>query len=280
VDFVCVVANYIRRGLFKHPLRVNEFMTSVLKIGNQIISAEEALKLIASYQHLPRLVFEVIVDRAIASINCTVEEELTAYEQFCRQYQIKSEGDRSLWLQQNGMTLEQQKSYAIRLRRIEKFKQATWGHKLESYFLTRKAQLDKVIYSLIQMQDIAAQELYFRIKEGEVDFGEVAKEYGRGGLMGPVELSAINPTLAKILLFSQPGEILPPTRIGDWLVIVRLEKLVPAQLDDAMRQRLLGELYANWLQEEFKKLGDISIIDENKVPSEDTFLNTQKRQAR
>jgi len=38
--------------------------------------------------------------------------------------------------------------------KIEKFKQETWGHKLEAYFLDRKAQLDKVIYSLIRTQDM------------------------------------------------------------------------------------------------------------------------------
>jgi hypothetical protein len=42
--------------------------------------------------------------------------------------------------------------------------------------------------------------------------------------------------------------------LGEWLLIVRLEKLMPAQLDESMRQRLLGELFEAWLQEQLSQL--------------------------
>lgn len=38
------------------------------------------------------------------------------------------------------------------------------------------------------------------------------------------------------------------------MVIGRLEKLVPAQLNEFMRQRLLRELFETWVQEEIGKL--------------------------
>jgi hypothetical protein len=51
---------------------------------------------------------------------------------------------------------------------LEKLKEDKWGPKVESYFMTRKQALDKVLYSLIRTKDLGlAQELYFRIKEGE-----------------------------------------------------------------------------------------------------------------
>ncbi len=155
---------------------------------------------------------------------------------------------------------------ATRELRIEKFKQETWEPKLESYFLSRKDQLDKVIYSLIRTRDIGiAQELYFRILEEEQSFAELASAYSQGpeaqtdGLIGPVELSVPHPTLAQLLSLSQPGQLCPPTRVGEWLVMVRLEKFIPAQLDDAMRRRLLDECFNNWLKDQFEKLGPLSI---------------------
>jgi hypothetical protein len=72
------------------------------------------------------------------------------------------------------MSSEHLKALATRGLRIEKFKQATWGRKLEAYFLKRKGQLDKAIYSLMRTKDLRlAQELYFRIQEGEQTFAEV-----------------------------------------------------------------------------------------------------------
>ena len=50
------------------------------------------------------------------------------------------------------------------------------------------------------------------------------------------------------ILSSQPQQLSPPTQINNLLVIVRLEKLLPAQLDNFMRQRLLNERFNQWLQ--------------------------------
>lgn len=129
----------------------------------------------------------------------------------------------------------------------------------------RKDKLDKVIYSLIRTQDIGvAQELYFRILEGEQSFAELARTYSQGpeaqtdGLIGPVELSVPHPSLAQILTLSQPGQLSPPTRVGEWLVLVRLERFIPAQMDDSMRRRLLNECFNNWLQEQLNGLGSFA----------------------
>ena len=58
----------------------------------------------------------------------------------------------------------------------------------------------------------------------------------------------------QMLSSSQPGQILPPTRIADWFVILRLEKFIPAQLDEFMKVRLLNELFETWLQEQQKQI--------------------------
>lgn len=240
-------------------------MTPVLQLGDRTITAEEIVPLLSNYQLLPRLLFELIIDRAIAPFTCTPEEAKSAYQQFCQKNQITTQTERQAWLEINPMTLEQLKALATRNLKIEKFKQATWGRKLESYFIDRKSQLDMVLYSLIQTQDLAAQELYFQIQEGEADFALLARKYSQGanaeigGLIGPVELSSCHPIIGKMLSVSQPGQLWSPTPVGEWLVIVRLEKFIPAQLDDLMRQRLLSELFASWLQQQFNQLGSVRL---------------------
>jgi parvulin-like peptidyl-prolyl isomerase len=236
-------------------------MTAMLQIGNRTILTEEILPLMAGYQMLPQFLQEILIDQAISFIECTPEEAAAACQQFYIQNQITTPEDRQAWLKRYGMTQEQLDVLASRELRIEKYKQLTWGTKLESYFLSRKDKLDKVIYSLIRTQDIGiAQELYFRILEGEQTFGELARIYSQGpesqtdGLIGPVELSVPHPTLAQILTLSQPGQLSTPTRVGEWLVLVRLEKFIPAQMDESMRRRLLNECFSNWLQEQLNQL--------------------------
>lgn len=163
-------------------------------------------------------------------------------------------------MQQQNISETQFLDLATRNLKIEKFKQATWGSKLDSHFYKLKAKLDRVVYSLICLWDAGiAQELYFRIVEGEQSFAELARQYSQGaeaeagGLMGPVPLSVPHPKLARILSISQPGQLWTPIHIGDWWVIVRLEKFIPAQLNEAMQQQLLNELFSSWLQEQLQQ---------------------------
>lgn len=231
-------------------------MTTALQVGNQIITAEEIIPLLLGYQLLPQLLRELIIDRAIASVECTSEETANACQQFFQQHQLTDESVRQAWLEFYGMTEEKLEALATRPLKIAKFKQATWGSKLESHFLGCKWKFDKVVYSLIRTKDPGvAQELYFRIQAGEQSFVECAREYSQGpeaqtgGIIGPVELSMPHPDLAKMLSVSQPGQLWPPTRIGEWLAIVRLEKFIPAQLDEPMRQQLLRNLFEAWLSD-------------------------------
>ncbi|MBW4671648.1 MAG: peptidylprolyl isomerase [Cyanomargarita calcarea GSE-NOS-MK-12-04C] len=218
-------------------------MYPVLQVGDRKLTGAEVLPLLGEYQLLPLLVKEMIIDKAIAKIECTSEEVQLACEQLAQQYA--------------GMSSEQLEVGATRQLKLEKFKQATWGGDLESYFSQRKAQLDRVVYSLITVKDIAiAQELYFRIQEGEQSFAKLAWEHSQGpeaetdGLIGPVELQTIHPALARILSAIQPNQLLPPTQVGEWFVIVRLQKMLPAKFDRSIRQRLLNERFNNWLQGE------------------------------
>ncbi|HEY9629805.1 MAG: peptidylprolyl isomerase [Oscillatoriophycideae cyanobacterium NC_groundwater_1537_Pr4_S-0.65um_50_18] len=222
------------------------------------IQEADLIPRLASYQMLPQIRRERIIDEAIAPILCSEAEITKACQQFYEQNQLIDETTRQDWLTQQEISLGFLETILIpRLLKIEKFKHQTWNHKLESYFLQRKSDLDRVIYSLIQIQDAEmAEELYFRIYENEQSFAEVAHKYSQGseaqvnGIIGPVELGTQHPALAYLLAISQPGQLWHPVPVDEWLLIVRLEKLLPAQLNISMRQRLLQELFEAWVQEQ------------------------------
>ncbi|MEA5510746.1 peptidylprolyl isomerase [Crocosphaera sp. UHCC 0190] len=229
-------------------------MSIVLQIGDQEISDHNLYRLLAQYRLLPQLAKEIIIDQAIADITCTPEETAQAKQQFYQKNQLTNEAQLKAWLDHHGMTPQQLEVISVRDLKIEKFKQLTWSDKLDPYFVKCKGQLDRVVYSLIRTKDAGiAQELYFRIQEGENTFTELARQYSEGseaqtgGLIGPVELNVPHPRISQILSASRPGQLSPPTRVGDWWIILRLEKYMSAQLDEATRQRLINELFQAWL---------------------------------
>jgi parvulin-like peptidyl-prolyl isomerase len=219
-----------------------------------MIDSNQLVPLLVQYQLLPQLLRELTIDDAIAAVTLTDEERSQAEAQFDEQHQLTSDADHQAWMQQRGISSAQFEQIITRPWRIEKFKLLTWGNRLDSYFLIQKPQYDQVTYSLLRTPDPEiAQELYFRIKAGEQTFAELAREYSQGaeaeteGVIGPVSMSQPHPALAQRLRHSQPGQILPPTRMGEWFVLLRLEAITPAQLDAAMRQKLLDELFEAWI---------------------------------
>ena len=235
-------------------------MTSVLQVGDRTITGDQIVPLLKQYGIMPQLLREIVIDGAIANFPLTQEENMQAYKQFYQEQKLNAEAELQAWLEANGLDREHLDYLATRNIKLERFKKHTWGDKLDSYFLQRKAKLDRVIYSLIRVSDIGiAQELFFRIQEGEQTFSNVAREYSQGaeaqtgGILGPVELGVPHPILANLLATSQPGHLLPPTRLGEWIVIVRLEKFLPALLDEATQQRLINELFEMWLQAQVKE---------------------------
>ena len=244
-----------------------------ITLRDRTLDSTQLVHLLAGYQMLPQLWREIVIDDAVASIELTAEEQEAARKQFDTHYQLSNQSDRTAWAEARGMTTAQVETIATRELKIEKFKTATWGGKLESYFLTHKSKLDKVVYSLLRTQEQEiATELYFRIESGEQTFAELAREYSQGaeaqtgGLLGPIELTQPHPTLAKMLSISQPGQLWSPIQLGEWFVILRLEKFIPAVLDETMRQQLLNGLFEGWIQQEMGEMVKGEWLKENSQP--------------
>lgn len=242
-------------------------MTDLFQVGNRVIQGEQIPMLLKRYQLMPQFLRGIVLDTAIADIPLTEEERIRAIEDLAVQQKLTSAEAREAWLKSQGLTAADMEDLATHPLRVEKFKQTTWSSKVESYFMERKMFLDQVIYSLIRVQDQGlAYELYFRIQEGEAKFADLAREYSKGpesrtgGLLGPVPVSQPHPRIGKLLSISQPGQLWPPQVLAEWFVIIRLEKFMPAQLDDAMRRRLIDELFETWLKEEVQKVISLQSI--------------------
>lgn len=229
-------------------------MSAVLRIGQEILDATELVSKLRKYRLLPQFVREFVVDKATGSIVCDPRQ---AMESFCAKRGVFSDEQRQAWCQQQNHSPEEMMAAAVREKQVELYQEETWGAQIESYFLQRKAQLDRVTYSLIRTKDASlAQELYFRLSDDGASFSELAKQYSEGqesktgGLVGPVELNVPHPILGRMLTVSKPKQLWSPTQIGEWLVIARLEQFEPAQFNDSMRKRLLNEKFQAWLNQQ------------------------------
>ena len=230
-------------------------MVGHLTLENTKIEAESLESLLAIYRLLPNFRRELAIDRAIAAVTLEPEEINLALQQFQQRYKLASQEAIQNYCQAYSLTEDQLKAIALREFKIEKFKQQTWGNRLESAFLNRRPSLDRVIYSLIRHKNPELlQELFFRIQDGEQTFAEAASQYSQGveaqtgGMIGPVMLNKLPAAIAEKLRHSLPQQIHPPFVLDEWYVILRLEKFMPAQFDEQTTQLLLNQLFDELLQ--------------------------------
>jgi hypothetical protein len=221
-------------------------MNLSLDLGNSTISFDRVLAQLDRFGILPQLIEEIITDDSIEEMNIAVPHLLKLEEKY-RQVEILPI--------YRGMNEHQLRAICDRDLRLQQFKLAMWGSKVESYFQARSRELDRVTLSILQVEEgCLAQELFFRIQSGEQSFAEIALDYSQGshadngGILGPILWRELNPGLKKTIEQLQPGELSQLFLLDRYYTFFRLDEYIVAQLDEATYQFILDELFLTWLQ--------------------------------
>ena len=218
---------------------------------------ESILSSIKAYPLWPTLVREALLDRAISGIEVPENEAETLWRGWCDRNEVDPE--KPLF---EGLSPVEMRKAALRERRIELFKEQTFGKHLPEYFRARKKTLDRVALEIVQFHhEGVAEEALFRCRGGEQSLEEAAHELAHrdGGeppvkRIGPIALSRLSVGLNALVSGTKPGAIRGPRKIGQYHVVVRILEIREAALDDRMRHRLLVELLNQWIEQQMSAL--------------------------
>jgi parvulin-like peptidyl-prolyl isomerase len=206
---------------------------------------------------LQTLVQRRVVADAVEGEPVDPERSRAAHEQFCQQNGLQDDAAVQAFLANQGLSAADLRWQIELPMRVRSHCEEHYRHKAEAHFLGRKNQLDRVVYSLLRVQDaFLARELYLRIEAGEANFADLAAGYSEGpekqtkGIVGPVPLTQAHPVLAERLRTSRAGELQQPFQIADWWLVVRLESYTPASFDAATAEQMATELFEQWIREE------------------------------
>ena len=232
-----------------------------INIEGELISLDSTPDLLRDLGLIPVFLRRYLENKYTNNINVTKEEQVEFQKKFLKKENIKDKDSLQSWLSMKGVSETEMNKNLYKSLLIEKFKNENFGSKIESLFLKRKTFLDRITYSLIRVRTKnKAAELFLRLQEEESTFNELASSYSEGveqvlnGLIGPMEIGNINPFIANKLLNSSPGQLWPPFEIEGWWVIIRLERLIPSTLNDQMKNRLLDEMYEEWMRLKITKV--------------------------
>ena len=207
----------------------------------------------------------LVLDEAEVAVQLSGDELHNITQQQTQRWQDEHEG-------QDPETPHEHAEFQQRLRwvqrqwRLQRFRELCFGDEVELRYLERKAELDRVVYSVLQVHDQGlAEELYQQIREGESEFAALAAVHSLGreaqsrGQIGPEPLGDQHPALVSRLRSGEPGQLWPPFEVEGIWVVLRLETASLSALDEPLRQRLLQELMDGWMEERTRQVlaGDV-----------------------
>ena len=235
--------------------------TRWIKIDNLDVDLEVLPGLLDRYNLLPTFIRRLLETKHTHDIRPSKEDQIIFNNQFLSDNNIKGKDNLLTWLSQNGLDEKRLDLMLYERLQVEIFKQNSFDNNVESIFLKRKESLDRVMYSIMRVETREeAEELHLKLDEREASFAELASNYALGsekefnGMIGPVELRLLDANLSERLKISKTGQLWPPFEFKKFWIVLRLEKHLPASLDENMRKRLRNELYEEFINKQVLKL--------------------------
>jgi len=193
------------------------------------------------------------------SLGNPLEIHAEALLSFKTEHKLHSDEAVAAWCKERGLLRPDFESEAIHSFRAAEFRKKLLDASRESLFLRYKDNLDRVLYSLVRVEDPGLiQEIFYSIEADEISFGAASSMYSMGpesktqGLVGPVDLTVPHPEIASRLRVAQPGALSEPFMAGEWYSLIRLEYRYESVFDDATKRFLEDVSLRTFLSRETK----------------------------
>ena len=238
------------------------------------ITKEDILHQIKLSCKIPEMVEQIIIRKIItgalekAGIEVTKEELQKAANQMRAMSKLNDAQATWVWLEKNGLSLDDFEEI-VHLNLISrKLSNHLFADKVEPYFYEH--QLDyagAIIYEIVLDDEDEAFELFYEIQEGEISFSEAAQQYiqdpelrRKGGYRGKVNRNEMKPEVSAAIFAATSSQILKPIVTADGIYLVSIEEIVKPELDKKLRQKIMWDLFAEWLKQKQEQVQVVSHI--------------------
>jgi parvulin-like peptidyl-prolyl isomerase len=228
------------------------------------ITKEDILHQVKLSCKIPEIIEQIITRKAIANaaaeagIKVETEELQKAADQMRLINQLLSADDTWAWLQKHHLSLDDFEEIIDTTLIANKLAQHLFGDKIEPYFFQH--QLDYagvVMYEVVLDDKDLALELFYTIKEGEMSFHDVARQYikdvelrRKGGYLGIVLRKDLKAEISAAVFGSKPPQLIKPIVTAKGVHLILVEEIIQPQLDEKLYQKIASELFAEWLKEQ------------------------------
>jgi PPIC-type PPIASE domain len=241
--------------------------TPFLTVDGESVSLSEALQYLKQAGGFQRALGEIlrqyIIDKELQTRDEIQVDDFRvdqALLDFRNQSQLNDPELLQKWLVANGISYTEFRNQIALGIKGEKLKNEVTHDKLKSYFEQEKPLLDQVVLSRIILEDAEkAEEIGQQIRQDPTQFESLAREHSitndkaRNGLMGVVRKGTLPEILRTEIAQAEAGAVVGPLAIDNRYCLFRVEEILPATLDEPLKQELKNQLFEKWIQERLKE---------------------------
>ncbi|NJM71151.1 MAG: peptidylprolyl isomerase [Scytonema sp. RU_4_4] len=251
-------------------------MSNVIKI-----SFEEIIYQIKLACQIPSTIEDIIHRKIVISkaeeigIQVEPKELQQAADNFRQKNKLSNANDTWLWLQKHCLSLDEFEELVYIRVLSSKLAQHLFANKVEPFFIEHQLDYTQVVmYEVVLDDEDLTMELFYAIQEGDMNFYEVAHQYIQdtelrrsGGYRGQLRRLDLKPEISAAVFAATPPQLLNPIVTSSGIHLIFVEELIQPELTELLRQKILSDLFLEWLKKQAKQVNIVQPHSKLSEPS-------------
>lgn len=213
---------------------------------------------------------KIITTASVQSgIEVTTDELQKAADSMRLAHQLFKAEDTWNWLNKHYLSLDDFEDMAKMNLLSAKLANHLFADKVEPFFYAHHLDYTgAVTYEVILDDEDLALEIFYALKEGEISFQEIARQYIQnleirraGGYQGIRYRRDFRPEIAAAVFAATPPQILKPIVTPKGVHIIVVEEIITPQLDEQRRIQITQDLFRSWLEEQINSVEIVADIN-------------------
>lgn len=223
-------------------------------LDNHPIDEDKIMKILRKSAGVPKLIQEMLIDKELESIELTTERKEELVREYRKSLKIEKDDDYLNYLKENFLDETLLMEMVTRPERVIKYREERWGPRVQTLYLKNKEKFDIITFRKIESTDAdIMQEVYFRLKDREVSWDEMAiifdpRNERPNARVGPISVDQIERELLNALREEGIGKIIKPLSTNGKIIVAELELLEPGKFNEEIRQEIMRDEFNEWLK--------------------------------
>jgi parvulin-like peptidyl-prolyl isomerase len=213
-----------------------------------------------------------------AGIQVTTEELQQAADNLRLINRLVKAEDTWAWLEKYHLSVDDFEELAHTNFLSNKLAMHLFADKVEPFFYEHQLEYTgAAIYEVILDDEDIAWEIFYALQEGEICFQEIARQYIKepelrraGGYQGVQSSANLRPEIAAAVFAATPPQIIKPIMTPKGVHLISVEEIIQPQLDEQLRVKILGDLFADWLKQQIAELKIVAQLENDNSQTQAT----------